>query len=68
VTAAPQQVTAALFIDMVNVRARYECLLCGTPEGPVRGRRAVAEFVQTIRATHRATCPQLHHQQGAHAA
>lgn len=67
-TAAPQQVTAALFIDMVNGRARYECLLCGAREGPVQGLRQAAEFVQTIRATHRATCPQLHHQQGAHAA
>jgi hypothetical protein len=61
VTAAPQQVTAALFIDMVNGRARYECLLCGIPEGPVTGRRKVAEFVQTIRATHRAHCPALNH-------
>ncbi|MGW8326525.1 hypothetical protein ACWGLE_01315 [Streptomyces sp. NPDC055897] len=56
-----QRVTAALFIDMVGTRARYECLLCGSREGPVTGRRAVAEFVQTIRATHRATCPALHH-------
>lgn len=56
-SAAPQQVTSALFIDMVNGRARYECLLCGEHEGPVHGRRAVAEFVQTIRATHRAHCP-----------
>ncbi|MFD7016055.1 hypothetical protein [Streptomyces sp. NPDC059928] len=63
----PQRVTAALFIDMVNGRARYECLLCGAREGPVTGRRQVAEFVQTIRANHRAHCPQLHHQ-GAHAA
>lgn len=64
-SAASQQVTAALFIDMANGRARYECLLCGAREGPVTGRRKVAEFVQTIRATHRATCPQLHHE-GAH--
>lgn len=62
-----QRVTAALFIDMTVPRARYECLLCGAREGPIQGRRKVAEFVQTIRATHRATCPHLH-QQGAHAA
>ncbi|GGU12995.1 hypothetical protein [Streptomyces violascens] len=66
-TAAPQRVTAALFIDMTNGRARYECLLCGARAGPVQGRRKVAEFVQTIRANHRAECPHLH-QQGAHAA
>ncbi|MEV5942721.1 hypothetical protein [Streptomyces sp. NPDC051994] len=60
-SAAPQRVTSALFIDMAGARARYECLLCGAREGPVTGRRAVAEFAQTIRATHRATCPALNH-------
>lgn len=42
--------------------AKYECLLCGTTEGPVVGAAAVTKFVQTIRTTHQ------HHTQGAHAA
>jgi hypothetical protein len=63
-----QRVTSALFIDMVNARARYECLLCGAREGPVHGRHKVAVFVQNIRTGHRARCPQLHNQQGAHTA
>lgn len=43
-------------------KAKYECLLCQTTEGPVVGAAAVTAFSQTIRITHQ------HHTQGAHAA
>ncbi|MER6515204.1 hypothetical protein [Nonomuraea sp. NPDC001636] len=66
-----QQVAGALFVDcgkqlkngtwVQPPRARYECLICHTTEGPVVGAAAVTAFVQTIRAKHQ-------HQQGAHAA
>lgn len=38
-------------------RARYECLLCHTSEGPVQGAIAVRKFVTRIHADHRAHCP-----------
>lgn len=38
-------------------RARYECLLCGTSEGPVTGAAPVREFATHIRTDHRAQCP-----------
>ncbi|MDT9688163.1 hypothetical protein Q5762_07305 [Streptomyces sp. P9(2023)] len=70
----PQRITGALYIDcgqqLQNLtwarhpRAKYECLLCHTTEGPVVGEHAVKAFVPTIRATHH----QTHHQQGAQAA
>jgi hypothetical protein len=37
-------------------RARYECLLCGGREGPVKGSVRVREFTATARAEHRARC------------
>ncbi|MET7560595.1 hypothetical protein ABZS95_10360 [Streptomyces sp. NPDC005479] len=49
-------------------RAKYECLECRATEGPVVGAAAVTAFVQTIRATHRATCPGHPTHQGAQAA
>ncbi|MEV5443511.1 hypothetical protein AB0N23_13380 [Streptomyces sp. NPDC052644] len=61
-----QQITGALFVDMGQARrdgtwirpprARYECLTCGTTEGPVAGALTVASFVARIRTDHRATC------------
>lgn len=41
-------------------RARYECLLCQTSEGPVTGAEAVKRFVATIRAEHHDRCTPLH--------
>ncbi|MEU7596408.1 hypothetical protein AB0B79_25760 [Streptomyces sp. NPDC039022] len=41
-------------------RARYECLRCGTTEGPVTGAAAVARFVATIRTTHPTRCTTTH--------
>lgn len=53
------RVVGGLFVDMESrpPRARYECLLCQTTEGPVRGKAKVAAFVSAIRTEHRATCP-----------
>lgn len=75
---APVRITGALFVDLGEQlhggtwirqpRARYECLLCHTREGPVTGPAAVRAFVDTIRATHKTNCRPIHHQQGAHAA
>ena len=47
--------------------AKYECLLCETTE-IVTGAAAVTRFVQTIRNTHRTTCPGQPNHQGAQAA
>lgn len=68
----PQQITGALYVDCGHQlrngtwaqqpRAKYECLICRTVDGPVVGEHAVKAFVATIRNTHR------HNQQGAHAA
>jgi hypothetical protein len=49
-------VTAALYVDLEGVRARYECLLCGTKEGPVFGADDVTAFAATIRTEHPARC------------
>ncbi|SCK20351.1 hypothetical protein YUYDRAFT_02121 [Streptomyces sp. ScaeMP-e48] len=50
-------------------KAKYECLLCRTTEGPVVGAAAVTAFNQTIRLTHPTNChPDHATQQGAHAA
>lgn len=60
-----QHVTGALYVDLDGVRARYECLLCRTTEGPVSGAETVAVFVETVRPVHRARCaatPQEHRQ------
>ncbi|MGC5400181.1 hypothetical protein ACPXCP_31130 [Streptomyces sp. DT20] len=46
--------------------AKYECFVCNTTE-TVTGAEAVTRFTQTIRTTHRATCPG-HPTQGAQAA
>ncbi|MER8233519.1 hypothetical protein [Streptomyces sp. NPDC094049] len=42
-------------------RAKYECLICLTTEGPVVGAAAVTAFVQTVRTKH-------DHREGARAA
>ena len=41
-------------------RAKYECLLCRTTEGPVTGVLEVRAFVATIRADHRTRCHPHH--------
>lgn len=46
-------------------KAKYECLLCRTTEGPVVGAAAVTAFTQTIRINHPAICPGHPAQQGA---
>ncbi|MCX4780088.1 hypothetical protein [Streptomyces sp. NBC_01264] len=51
-----QALTGGLFIDMVGIRARYECLLCRTTEGPVFGEAAVIAFNASIRTDHHARC------------
>lgn len=50
-------VTAALYVDLDGVRARYECLLCRTVEGPVHGIADVTAFVAAIRTDHPERCP-----------
>lgn len=50
-----QHVTSALYVDLERVRARYECLLCQTVEGPVYGDE-VKPFVDTVRTAHPARC------------
>jgi hypothetical protein len=57
-------VTAALYVDLDGVRARYECLLCRTTEGPVYGAEDVKGFVDTVRTGHRARCTASASQQG----
>lgn len=49
-------------------RAKFECGLCTSLEGPVTGAAPVREFVANIRADHRASCTATTTQQGAHAA
>lgn len=50
-------------------RAKYECLLCRTTEGPVTGPIDVRQFVAGIREAHKTTCRPIHPaQQGAQAA
>jgi hypothetical protein len=39
--------------------AYYACAVCPYTAS-VKGRRATAEFVPSIRTTHRATCPGIH--------
>ncbi|MGW7424397.1 hypothetical protein ACWGJB_30950 [Streptomyces sp. NPDC054813] len=61
-------VTAALFVDLEGVRARYECLRpgCDKPiEGPVHGDN-VKPFVDSIRTDHPARCTASLRQQGGH--
>ncbi|TJZ55586.1 hypothetical protein FCH28_09605 [Streptomyces piniterrae] len=65
-TGRPQRITGALYVDtgqevrsvrwIKPPRARYECLLCRTVEGPVTGAEAVARFVATIRTDHPTRC------------
>jgi hypothetical protein len=38
-------------------RAKYECLLCRTVEGPVTGPEAVKRFASTIRTAHICNAP-----------
>lgn len=49
-------ITGGLFVDMVGIRARYECLLCRTTEGPVAGVEDVIAFNASIRTDHHARC------------
>ncbi|MFF3060894.1 hypothetical protein [Streptomyces sp. NPDC057909] len=53
-------VIAALFVDFGDrgrqPRAKYECVLCQTTEGPVQGAEAVAAFTASIKSEHRARC------------
>lgn len=60
-------ILGALFVDMDNVRARYECLrpeCTQRLEGPVYGTDDVKAFVDTIRTAHRARCTASASQQG----
>lgn len=71
-----RQITAALTVDLGIPRkggswarlprAKYECLLCRTVEGPVHGADRVREFVARIRTDHPTYC--TNNQQGATAA
>ncbi|RPK69046.1 hypothetical protein EES44_07910 [Streptomyces sp. ADI96-15] len=45
-----------LIIDAANVRARYDCHLCRTTEGPVHGTDAVTAFAADIRTSHPTRC------------
>lgn len=49
-------VIGALFVDLDGVRAKYECLLCRTVEGPVYGVDNVTTFTKNIRTDHPARC------------
>jgi hypothetical protein len=51
-----RMVTAALTVDLEGVRAKYECLLCRTVEGPVYGIDDVTAFAKDIRTAHPARC------------
>ncbi|MEE4489364.1 hypothetical protein [Streptomyces sp. BE230] len=72
-----QQITGALSVRfgqqlrtgrwVEQPAAKYECLLCERTE-TVIGAEAVTRFTQTIRTTHRATCPGHPIEQGAQAA
>jgi hypothetical protein len=44
--------------------ATYTCAICPYTASAT-GRRAVGEFVRTIRTDHRATCPTLHPERNA---
>ncbi|MFJ9027595.1 hypothetical protein ACIRQP_03565 [Streptomyces sp. NPDC102274] len=63
--ARAQTVVAALTVDfgldpdgkrVRPPRAKYECLLCQTREGPVHGDQDVTEFAASIRTDHPARC------------
>ncbi|MDJ0460636.1 hypothetical protein [Streptomyces sp. H27-C3] len=56
---------AGRIVRKTQPRARYECLLCRTREGPVTGADRVREFVARIRTDHPTYCTA---NQGAHAA
>lgn len=49
-------VAAALTVDLVGIRAKYECLVCCTVEGPVYGVDNVTDFAKDIRTAHPARC------------
>ncbi|MFE1748977.1 hypothetical protein ACFW88_00225 [Streptomyces anandii] len=52
-------ILGALFVDMDNVRARYECARSGCTqphEGPVFGADEVKAFVDGIKTEHLARC------------
>lgn len=57
--ATDPRVVAALYVDLEGVRARYECVLCHTVEGPVFGADDVAAFTAEIRVAHRGRCAAL---------
>lgn len=61
-----RSVIAALTVDLEGVRAKYECVLCRTLEGPVYGQDKVKAFVASIRTDHRARCTASAPQQGGH--
>jgi hypothetical protein len=61
-----REIVAALTVDLEGVRAKYECLLCRTLEGPVYGEDNVKPFAATIRNDHRARCTASAPQQGGH--
>ena len=75
-TGRPRVITGALYVDMGQQnragrwvrppRARYECLLCRTADGPVTGAEDVIAFTATASAEHKARCNP--NAQGAHAA
>lgn len=69
------EITGALFVDLGEgredserggirwsrqPRAKYECLLCQTTEGPVTGPIDVRQFVAGIREAHKTTCRPIH--------
>ncbi|MFD4273793.1 hypothetical protein R2B67_26125 [Streptomyces cyaneofuscatus] len=49
-------INGLLVIDAENIRARYDCYLCRTTEGPVYGTTAVTAFTAEIRTTHPTRC------------
>ncbi|MFI5525024.1 hypothetical protein [Streptomyces platensis] len=76
-TGCPLVIAGALYVDMGQQarggdrwikppRARYECLLCRTVDGPVTGAEAVIRFNATAATDHKTRCNP--NQQGAQAA
>ncbi|MFF8901708.1 hypothetical protein ACF082_29985 [Streptomyces lydicus] len=66
-TGRPLVITGALYVDMGQQarggdrwvrppRARYECLLCRTVDGPVIGAEDVIAFVASAQTSHRDIC------------
>ncbi|RPK85098.1 hypothetical protein [Streptomyces sp. ADI98-10] len=53
-------INGLLVIDAENIRARYDCYLCRTTEGPVHGPDQVAAFVADVKTAHNARCKEIH--------